>query len=440
MAAYLNRLLLIERLQLRRKSIDISPTNTPAASLRNEKQCSEQIKLSREHNNQSISGEDSPPSSVNNSSSSSSSNNNNRSNNNNDDDIPFVAPPLDRKENLEPARLLSMSRRRRHAARRHSIDSSGDGDHRHEPDEVTKSRRPIDSPAVKKTAYELIKEAGERAAHNDSRGRKNASLNRPPLAHIHVAPLSCPPPVVLYALAICIITCSACLLQQPNAAVCMAQSITSSASGSHENGAKSSGLSPATGDDFDINNNIIGSGPSSFSAALPLAAWQPKINRRLESSIDWQRITSRLAKQFGGSLSNRDRWVNVPNTPLTRDQYRHPPNRRASQFVRALNGLRNRMGARNTIRVHNAFRDLAWRILSRLSMPTPVIYELRRQNFYSPEEDLMNDSLFNKNTTKSERSKRLLDSLLETSNKLFARQNRRRRAVTDDEDDDEPER
>lgn len=82
-------------------------------------------------------------------------------------------------------------------------------------------------------------------------------------------------------------------------------------------------------------------------------------------------------------------------------------------LTRALNNLRNRIGSRNSVRVHNAFRDFAWRVLSRLSMPTPVIYELRRQHFYSPEEDQLNDMLFNKNTTRTIRSKRQLSLAIE---------------------------
>lgn len=70
--------------------------------------------------------------------------------------------------------------------------------------------------------------------------------------------------------------------------------------------------------------------------------------------------------------------------------------------------IRRRIGARNSIRVHNAFRDFAWRLLASLSMPTPIIYELRRQHFYSPDDDLANDGLFNKNTSKTLRIGRTL--------------------------------
>lgn len=85
--------------------------------------------------------------------------------------------------------------------------------------------------------------------------------------------------------------------------------------------------------------------------------------------------------------------------------------------------IQRRIGARNSIRVHNAFRDLAWRILSRLNMPTPIIYELRRQHLYTPEEDARNDSLSDKNTSKTIRTSR----------------RHRRRSINDDDDDDEQE-
>lgn len=77
------------------------------------------------------------------------------------------------------------------------------------------------------------------------------------------------------------------------------------------------------------------------------------------------------------------------------------PGRQASPLSRFMSRVRQQIGARNTIRVHNAFRDVAWRLLSGLSMPTPVIYELRRQNLYPPEEDVANDQLFDRNTTKT---------------------------------------
>lgn len=102
----------------------------------------------------------------------------------------------------------------------------------------------------------------------------------------------------------------------------------------------------------------------------------------------------------------RDRWIHIPSTPTSiRDQLRRPP-RGPTRRDRLLTRISNRIGSRNTIRVHNAFRDLAWRLLESLSMPTPVIYELRRQQFYSPAEDVKNDLLFNKNTTKTIRTRR----------------------------------
>jgi len=164
------------------------------------------------------------------------------------------------------------------------------------------------------------------------------------------------------------------------------------------------------------------------------------------SSIDWPKIGSQLVKQLasGPGVQARDRWINLQVTgDNTRHQYRPrvfsslraPGSRLAQQRPgtssssvlgggsgggglggqqNRLNGVwnefRERLGARNTMRVHNAFRDLAWRILSHFAMPTPAIYELRRQHFYPIEEDAMNDLLFNRNTSKTIRSKRHLKS------------------------------
>lgn len=97
-----------------------------------------------------------------------------------------------------------------------------------------------------------------------------------------------------------------------------------------------------------------------------------------------------------GANSRRDRW------PLANR------NRRQTRFQRLAQHLAERLGARNTIRVHNAFRDMLWTILSRLSMPTPVIYELRRMNLYSSQENALNDVLHDKNTTHTIRYKKLL--------------------------------
>lgn len=142
-------------------------------------------------------------------------------------------------------------------------------------------------------------------------------------------------------------------------------------------------------------------GPAATTAAAQLASPKSILGKAL--------IERFLARD---QRPNRDRWINVPS-PLETIKINNEINRRPYRTMltldnlrAALNRLGNRIGARNTIRVHNAFRDLAWRLLSRLSMPTPVIYELRRQNLYSHEDDLMNDSLFNKNTTKTIRSRR----------------------------------
>lgn len=153
-----------------------------------------------------------------------------------------------------------------------------------------------------------------------------------------------------------------------------------------------------------------------------------------------------LGKQVTQTNRN-DRWANVGQTYETRDQLKF--GQRQSQLARAINRIRRRIGARNSIRIHNAFRDFAWQILARLSMPTPVIYELRRQNFYPPEEDSMNDSLHNKNTTKTIRTRRLLGASklpAATKRELARREQRLGRAAIDSEfgadadDADQPNR
>lgn len=187
----------------------------------------------------------------------------------------------------------------------------------------------------------------------------------------------------------------------------------------------------------------------------------PQINQRATpfiTTIDWHRIGTRLAHQLssggfgttaggpgGWSGVSGSRWSYGPNDHNTRDSYRYPATRQ-NYLVRTFNRIRSRIGARNSIRVHNAFRDMAWQLLSRLSMPTPVIYELRRQHLYSPDEDLMNDSLFNKNTTRTIRTKRLLDNLLDNwqhhvnnDNKSPSRQKKNNHIDRSDDDDDEPE-
>lgn len=114
----------------------------------------------------------------------------------------------------------------------------------------------------------------------------------------------------------------------------------------------------------------------------------------------------------GGGAVGRWRWPvgGINNSQQQHQQLQHRPSANHNQLMKTLNRISDRIGSRNAIRVHNAFRDLAWRFLAGLSMPTPVIYELRRQNLYSSEDDLMNDSLYNKNTSKSIRSRTFLSS------------------------------
>lgn len=145
---------------------------------------------------------------------------------------------------------------------------------------------------------------------------------------------------------------------------------------------------------------------------------------------------ARLAPLSSSASNSRQRWINLNNQPsssIIRDHRLRPTRRIYSQLNQALNRITNRIGARNTIRVHNAFRDLAWRILSSLSMPTPVIYDLRRQNFYSAEDDHLNDLLYNKNTTRSVRTRRLL----RLGRHLVGSSSEQRADYSDDEQQDE---
>lgn len=126
-------------------------------------------------------------------------------------------------------------------------------------------------------------------------------------------------------------------------------------------------------------------------------------------SHDWRRFGRELIGRLTAREPSRWAFISEPSNSI-RDIHKR---RRPENFItRAVNRIGNRIGSRNTIRVHNAFRDLAWRLLSGFSMPTPVIYELRRQHLYSTEEDLMNDSLHNKNTSRTIRSRRLLWPLI----------------------------
>lgn len=136
-----------------------------------------------------------------------------------------------------------------------------------------------------------------------------------------------------------------------------------------------------------------------------LADTQPSKSIITDMRHHWAQLGRGLIERIAARDSTRWATISEPSDSI-RDVHRR---RRPENFItRTLNRIGNRIGSRNTIRVHNAFRDLAWRLLSGLSMPTPVIYELRRQHLYSVEDDLMNDSLFNKNTTKTIRSRRLL--------------------------------
>lgn len=152
------------------------------------------------------------------------------------------------------------------------------------------------------------------------------------------------------------------------------------------------------------NNLIKSSSSSPISSLVSRPTWSPDFSRSLISGLSHQRHHHQPGI---GNLG--ERWIHIPSaipTAYNRDHTHHRPARPVRR-ERLLTRLSNRIGSRNTIRVHNAFRDLAWRLLSSLSMPTPVIYELRRQNFYSPEDDVKNDSLFNKNTSKTIRSRNL---------------------------------
>ena len=159
------------------------------------------------------------------------------------------------------------------------------------------------------------------------------------------------------------------------------------------------------------------------------------------------------------AAKQRQRWVTLAvDDKNSRNQYR-PGTRRpglagsgslnvlgqlagqqSGRWGQLWDGLRNRLGARNSIRVHNAFRDLAWRLLSRLSMPTPVIYELRRQHFYPIEEDALNDLLHNRNTSKTIRGRRQLgigESAPRVAPSGGGQSSQRRAALDDDDDEDE---
>lgn len=144
---------------------------------------------------------------------------------------------------------------------------------------------------------------------------------------------------------------------------------------------------------------------SSFDDHQVLAEKQQANSLVIGKHQDWRAI----GRSFVSRLASQDplRWTHIsePSSNSIRNVYRRRPE---NFLTRTLNRIGNRIGSRNTIRVHNAFRDLAWRLLSSFSMPTPIIYELRRQHLYSAEEDLMNDSLYNKNTSKTIRSRRFI--------------------------------
>lgn len=132
------------------------------------------------------------------------------------------------------------------------------------------------------------------------------------------------------------------------------------------------------------------------------------------------------------------------NTPASSD--RAPPQqtpllaRRPGRLMQALNKLSRRIGARNSIRFHNAVRDLAWQLLARVSMPTPIIYELRRRHLYSPEEDQWNDSLATKNTSMTIRSRRQLDSSSSSAGLIESEKHPRPVSRVDDEDEEDSDK
>lgn len=170
---------------------------------------------------------------------------------------------------------------------------------------------------------------------------------------------------------------------------------------------------------------------------------QPPVNDPFRGSASASALSGLglgLLRQLATTNTARDRWTSVPSPSPSqvRDQTR-PTRNGGGRVAQAIGRLGNRIGARNTIRVHNAFRDLAWRILSRLSMPTPVIYELRRQHFYSPEEDQLNDLLHARNTSRTVRSKRFLDSfwMTKATDRDAHEFNLNRSDDDDDHDDDE---
>lgn len=195
--------------------------------------------------------------------------------------------------------------------------------------------------------------------------------------------------------------------------------------------------------------------PISAASNIPVRQAEQKQQPDSSSLLDDSKLLPSLALNFkvltDGFLrkfANRDRWIQVsepsnsfsrlPRRPTrTNNNNNNINDRRPSPISKAIERIGRRIGSRNTIRVHNAFRDLAWRIMSSLSMPTPVIYELRRQNFYSPEDDLRNDALYNKNTTKTIRSRSLLSKEYEAINQLT---NLRAQHRSNDDDDAEDDR
>lgn len=161
------------------------------------------------------------------------------------------------------------------------------------------------------------------------------------------------------------------------------------------------------------------------------------LNNQRQNSLKLGDVSSKIASESAsaiGSNAMSDRWTFASL------------NRRQTRLQRLTKRLSERLGARNTIRVHNAFRDFLWTILSSLSMPTPVIYELRRMNLYSSEEDALNDALHDKNTTKTIRYKRLLNSVadaglgkLSNLSKFAKLSGPKQRSANDGEENDDDE-
>lgn len=140
---------------------------------------------------------------------------------------------------------------------------------------------------------------------------------------------------------------------------------------------------------------------------------------------------------FLKKYANRERWIRVPdptNVRLTRRPVSSNNKRRPNPLTRTFERISNRIGSRNTIRVHNAFRDFAWWLMSSLSMPTPVIYELRRQNLYSPEDDLKNDFLHDKNTSKTIRSRSLSSEERQGTSRFINLSSKAQQRSNDDDD------